>query len=127
MTIYLAILAVGILAIVVILMNENKSSKPSPVDLLNSLTVDENEEKKSAPKAANNASSFLNRLNLNENMPKKEEATSKTYDQNKQEDLDQLTATFEEKLKKTTAQTEKPILPIDTVDKSTKDENTSLY
>jgi len=109
-------------------MNENKSSKPSPVDLLNSLDIDENNEKKTTPqRASSNPSSFMNRLNLNETMPKKEEASPKASGQDKREDLDRPAATFEENLKKSTAQTENPILPIDTVDQTKKDENTSLY
>lgn len=132
MAIYLGILAVGVLAIVVILMNENKSSKPSPVDLLNSLEVDENpdEGKKDAFRTPP-PSSFLNRLNLNENKSKKDEEHVKTVEVEKK-NLSQSAVAFEQKLKKITPLDEKPVaekpqMPSSALDKSTKDENISPY
>ena len=71
--IYLGILTIGIAAIVFILRKESKGSKPSPVDLLNSLEVDENpsEERKAPHKIP--SSNFFNRLNLNNEKPKQAE------------------------------------------------------
>ncbi len=98
--IYLGILTVGIIAVVVILLNESKNSKPSPVDLLNSLEIDENpddtphETPKTAP-----SSPFLNRFNLNEEKPKKvEEPVIKPVDDVKIS-LAQSAEDFEQKLK----------------------------
>lgn len=75
--IYLGILAVGIMTIVFILSKEKKGSKPSAVDLLNSLEVDENpgEEQKTSHKTP--SSNFVNRLNLNGRKTKKTEGLEK--------------------------------------------------
>jgi len=93
-TIYIAILAVGILAIIVIWLGENKSQKTSAVDLLNSLEVDENPE---TPKPSTKPStSFLNRLSMENDKPKA--AAPKPADQPVQTTLDRSAAEFESKL-----------------------------
>jgi FtsZ-interacting cell division protein ZipA len=77
LVVYFGILAVGIIAIILILMNENKGSRSSAVDLLNSLDVDENatEEKKEQAPQKVLSSNFLNRLNLDDEKTKKTEAS----------------------------------------------------
>ena len=65
MTIYLGILAIGIIAVIIIFIKESsKSSHSSAVDLLNSLDVDESPAENQAVKTS--SSDFLRRLNLEE-------------------------------------------------------------
>jgi outer membrane biosynthesis protein TonB len=75
LAIYLGILAIGIVAIILILASENKNSKSSAVDLLNSLDIDESssEEKKEQDPSKIHSSDFLNRLNLDEEKIRKSE------------------------------------------------------
>ncbi len=81
-TIYLGILAVGIIAIVVILINEKKNSKSSVNDLMDSLHIDESpgEEQKTPGKIS--SSVFLTRLNLdNGAQPAKESGKNDSKEQ----------------------------------------------
>lgn len=125
MMLYLGILAAGVVAIISVLANENKKSKPSPVDLLNSLEVDEapDEDKKIPPKKS--SSSFLNRLNLNDDKTKKAEEQAKTTIVSAENNLDQSAAAFEEKIKQLNLQNENPIVRENTIDESTKNNNSS--
>lgn len=72
MTIYLGVLAVGIIAILIILINEKRGgSRSSAVDLLNSLDVDE------TPTEDQASSAFLRRLNLEEEKNRKAHEAAK--------------------------------------------------
>lgn len=125
MMLYLGILAAGVVAIISVLANENKKSKPSPVDLLNSLEVDEapDEDKKTPPKKS--SSSFLNRLNFNEDKAKKAEEQAKTTIVSAENNLNQSAAAFEEKIKQLNLPNENPIVREKTIDESTKNNNSS--
>lgn len=102
-TIYIAILAVGILVIVFILLNENKSQKTSAVDLLNSLDVDENPE--TLKPSTKPSASFLNRLSMENDKPKT--ITSKATEPDRKT-LDRSTSELESKLSDTDIPTENP-------------------
>lgn len=76
MTIYLGILAVGIIAILIILIKEKRGgSRSSAVDLLNSLDVDE------TPTEDQASSNFLRRLNLEEEKNRKAHEAAKAANQ----------------------------------------------
>jgi len=121
--IYLGILGLGILAIAVILMGENKGSKPSPVDLLNSLEVDENPDKEQQLPPQRPISNFFSRLNLNEEKAKEAEKYTNSAEPAKN-NLSQSAAEFEEKMKKFELPKEgSSTLPKKVVDETTNDKN----
>lgn len=94
MAVYIGIMVVGFLVIIIIWLGENKSQKTSPVDLLNSLDVDEDPQ--TLKPSAKPSASFLNRLSMENDAPKV--TTSEPIDPAK-DALERSAADFEVKLK----------------------------
>jgi len=92
-TVYVAILAVGVLAIVLVLLGEKQSQKTSPVDLLNSLDIDENPSEPAKPEARS-STNFLNRLSMENDKTK----TASEPVNPAKDALEQSAADFEMKL-----------------------------
>jgi hypothetical protein len=120
--VYLGILAVGLVAIIIILRKESKPNKPSPVDLLNSLEIDENAEDEK--KAASTSSSFQHRFNLNDERMKKIEERSAPPVTIVKNNFAPSTHDFEKMIKES-ALPKQNSADVNSVDKSTKENKPS--